>query len=112
MFPSDTGLAVRIAVLAAYGERRLYSLLAHRGGFVTNELRIDATPHGFRYRDPRVPGVAGQLSVLVFSQVDPGTYHIAIPLRHREVLRAGLFGSSRSQAADTSSKGSLPMTES
>ena len=66
VFPSDTGLAVRIAVLAAHGERRAYSLLAHRASFVTKELCIDAAPHGFRHRDPRVPGVTGQLSVLVF----------------------------------------------
>ena len=38
---------MRIAVFAAHGERRAYPLLAHRGQLLADELRIDATPHGF-----------------------------------------------------------------
>ena len=66
VFPSDTSLTVGITVLAAHGERCAHPLPAHWGSFVTDELGIDATPHGFRHRDPRTSGIAGQLPALVF----------------------------------------------
>ena len=111
VFPSDTSLAVRIAVLAAHSERRAYTILAHRGSFATDELGIDATPHGFRHRDPRALGMSGQLSVLVFGQVDLGTYHGVIPCglpRCRVQDRSEI----QSVAADTSPIRSLPTPES
>ena len=51
-FLSDTSLADRDAVLAAHGERRAYPLLAYRGWLLADELRIDATPHGFGHQTP------------------------------------------------------------